>query len=240
METIDIYKPTKADLDRLYGPFKTNLMEKYGLTIQDLDERGYFFAGGTMALDRLRWNRIMNNKDYPDEQSKCICGVNIKYNAWVVDSNLDNLMVIGYDCKQHFIPEIKMKCSRKDCNELTLNSNLCNKCIKLYCSYCFEKNRVQSRYKIDFCKQCQKVMNEEKIVKCKGEKYTMITDHMKKKYVLDEKGNKVGTWGERDSNGNINNGIFFWNKWARCPGKNCKNMRLIKNAYCNKCKNTRL
>ena len=194
---ISIYNPKQADLDKLYGPFKKGLFDKYNLNTKDLIDRGYHFCGGDKEWQhKVRWNRLMGNIPRPKRTNICICGVKIVYNAYVIDRNRDlsTLIIIGYCCKDHFIPKIEVECPNTKCTNLTGNINLCDDCIKVYCSRCFDKFRLKSKTKCGLCKECDDEMKTKTKARCNDIYYTKVNDMVKdQRYILDEKGKEVGT-----------------------------------------------
>jgi hypothetical protein len=121
----------------LYYRFKNGLMEKYGLTIEDLIERDFCLVGGTTTSARNAFLHIYTLQDFNNTfgtQDKCVCDVQIKRKYLVESEVSSEKLIIGRCCAKHFLKhgcKLKRKCI--ECGKQHTNHILyiCNECKEL-------------------------------------------------------------------------------------------------------------
>lgn len=158
-------QPSKKVTKAFIAGFK-----KLGYTTKQLDD--FKYCGGCSnssqkkQSDRhLKYFKLVfgEDKEMPEYKNKCICGINITKNIYI--TNKKDILVIGNECKNHFIKKSGRTCELcGDVHKRRL-SNRCKNCKNLYsgkCSECNTKcNPIYSKcytckYKINNCWFCDK------------------------------------------------------------------------------------
>ena len=132
--------------------FKTGLMEKYKMTLEELKD--YEYCGGDMGRHYRYWILRYPNTPPPSKEFECVCYHRIVENCYI--TNGTELLVIGNCCIQKFVTKCTRTCER--CGEPHRNRtiNRCNVCRD-----------------IGFCKKCKKKI-DEKYTLCYTCKYPYI------------------------------------------------------------------
>ena len=111
-----------------YSKFVEGLKTLYGLTTKDLDR--FKYVGDNYSIKGTRnWKYFIgdDNEPLPATENKCVCGQEIKRNAYISDG--DEFLILGSKCIQHFTPNgLKQLCIL--CNEphRRSKSEYCKKC----------------------------------------------------------------------------------------------------------------
>lgn len=128
-------------LDNLYAPFREGILQKYGLTIEDLKNQNYTYVGGYNYGDgdnHYYEDFLLNfgkNAVPPIHVENCVCGKEITINCYITKNNdYNDIIVIGKDCAVHFL-DIKLHrlCVSEGCNtpiHRGRKDNLCDVCRK--------------------------------------------------------------------------------------------------------------
>jgi len=143
--------------DTFHKRFLNGLKRKYNLTMKDIIEQDYKYAGGTEDDNNPRhynyWETIIAQKPHlkmPTRECFCVCDHIIKNNCFIINK-YDNIIVLGNCCIKRFIPKSGRTCGR--CGEPHKNRkiNLCNDCKVYACNAC-GKDKEEIYYKL--CNKC--------------------------------------------------------------------------------------
>jgi len=159
-----LYNSTKMqDNIKSYERFKKGLKE-YTLKVEDF-QLNYVFAGGDINSGYYKyWERSCKGETEAAHKDKCICGIKIKKNCYVINRDetdiIKRVLVIGSCCIKQFIRTgIKKTCGVCKKIHKRRDINLCSDCEKIYCEKCYKSitdglciNCLGNKYNLDLDK----------------------------------------------------------------------------------------
>ncbi len=136
-----------------------NGLKKIGLT-EDEVIKYFIYAGGSDEGSELLSYNDEHNLYYgkhfshikePNPKDKCICGHDIIFNLYILDTRYNKLYIIGSKCINQFIGGKRcFKCNSKHRNRVSI---LCNQCRKISkCITC--KKEYDYKFLGDRCRDC--------------------------------------------------------------------------------------
>ncbi len=163
--------------------FLNGFKKKYNLTMKDIIEQDYKYAGGTKDANNPHhyryWKLMIAQKPHlkmPTHECYCVCDHIIENNCFIINK-YDNIIILGNCCIKRFIPKSGRTCGK--CGEPHRNRkfNLCNDCKIYACNMC-GGDKEKEYYK--YCNKCYNNDSKEKnkyftseeeqnnIIYCKG------------------------------------------------------------------------
>lgn len=129
-----------------------NGLKKYNVSPDEL--KNWKYCGGDKGRHKRYFRLCFKDRKIPSKKELCICGHAINENCYIVDKNL-NILVLGNCCIKRFIKKSSRTCEKCETPHKNRVVNRCNKCRKGICDYC--DKRCNPSYK-----QCFKCyVNEE-------------------------------------------------------------------------------
>lgn len=113
-----------------------NGLKEYGLTLDDINKWKYCGSDDT-DCGRSYFLTVFKNCYFPEKEYQCVCGVKIINNHYITDGN-DSILIIGSECKDHFVPIDRRGKTCELCEVPHKNRivNRCNNCRKGLCDLC--------------------------------------------------------------------------------------------------------
>lgn len=142
-------EPSLALIER----FKTGLMKKHNMKVEDLKK--YEYCGGSSGAHFKYWVlRYGPFKELPLHQETCVCYQPIAENCFI--TNGKEYIVLGNCCIKRFVPKCTRTCER--CGDPHKNRiiNRCNECREIgFCKKC--KKKIDEKYTL--CYTCKNPNN---------------------------------------------------------------------------------
>ena len=134
----------------IYYLFLRGAAEKYGLTLEDLDE--YIYVGNDETAAGIHYFEVKcPGEEAPEHTTQCVCDHEIIHNHYIRRMETGHTLVIGSCCKKRFITHGGKTC--QDCGKPHKNRKVdrCQECRIGKCDSCGKS--IDQRYKECFsCK----------------------------------------------------------------------------------------
>jgi hypothetical protein len=154
-------------------------IRKYKLTDKQIEESGFYYAGGDHDEHAKYWDlRYPSKKDRPEHRSQCVCDVKIKKNCYITDDD-EFFLVIGRCCIERFIPKDKQGRTCSSCKKPHKNrkDNLCNYCRGSHiqcddCKVAIRRDDAKQWITLRLCEKCHHSKTHALCIVCNTEYYS--------------------------------------------------------------------
>lgn len=110
-------------------------LQEHNLTPEILKASNWRYCGGTQPGTHLSyWRLRFGSRAFPEYESACVCGHEIKYNCFITDG--ENILVLGNCCIKKFVSKSGRNCDKCGATHRNRIIDRCNACRNGKCDRC--------------------------------------------------------------------------------------------------------